>query len=149
MSMDRDDEASRELEEESPEPTELESALVNETLGDVVKQAPLLLDAKTPLAEAIRRMQTEHCGCALVLKGDQLAGIFTERDVLMRVAGHALEMLLHLGVVINLEVIRRVDVPLERVVVDVVLPEVRDHRRLRRDDAGMAGKCRGHDPRGD
>jgi CBS domain-containing protein len=91
MSMDRDDEASRELEEEGPERTEFESALANDTLGDVVKQAPLLVGGETPLAEVIRRMQAEHCGCALVLEGDQLAGIFTERDLLMRVAGHALD----------------------------------------------------------
>jgi hypothetical protein len=76
MSMDRDDETSRELEEEGPEPTELESALANDTLGDVVKQAPLLVGAETPLAEAIRRMQAEHCGCTLVLEDDQLARHF-------------------------------------------------------------------------
>jgi CBS domain-containing protein len=90
MSTDRDDETSREL-EEGPEPTGLESALSNDTLRDVVKQAPLVVDAETSLAEAIRRMQAGQRGCALVLKGDQLAGIFTERDVLMRVAGHALD----------------------------------------------------------
>ena len=91
MSMDRDDEASRELGEEGREPTELESALANDTLRDVVKQRPLLVGAETSVAEAIRRMQAEHRGCALVLGGDQLAGIFTERDVLMRVAGRVLE----------------------------------------------------------
>jgi CBS domain-containing protein len=88
--MDRDDETSREL-EEGPEPTGLESALANDTLRDAVEQAPLVVDAETSLAEAVRRMQAEQCGCALVLKGDQLAGIFTERDVPMRVAGQALD----------------------------------------------------------
>src|SRR5713101_3283716 len=91
MSTDRDDEASRLLEEEGPGPTELESELANDTLSDVAKQAPLVVGAKTSLAEAIRRMQEEHRGCALVVEADKLAGIFTERDVLMRVAGHALD----------------------------------------------------------
>lgn len=91
MSMDREDEASRLLEEEGPGPTELESALANDTLSDVAKQAPLVVGAKTSLAEAIRRMQEEHRGCALVIEADKLTGIFTERDVLMRVAGHALD----------------------------------------------------------
>ena len=91
MSMDRDDEASRLVEEEGPGPTELESALANDTLSDVAKQAPLVVGAKTSLAEAIRRMQEEHRGCALVIEADKLTGIFTERDVLMRVAGHALD----------------------------------------------------------
>ena len=55
-------------------------------------------------------------------------------DLLVRalgVAGDALEVLLELGVVIDLEVVGRVDVPLELVVVDVVLAEVRHERRLR------------------
>jgi CBS domain-containing protein len=91
MSMDRDDEASRLLEEEGPGPTRLESALANDTLSDVAKQAPLVVGAKTSLAEAIHRMQEERRGCALVVEADKLAGIFTERDVLMRVTGHALD----------------------------------------------------------
>jgi 2-oxoglutarate/2-oxoacid ferredoxin oxidoreductase subunit beta len=92
MSLDRDDEASRELEEDTSEPTELESALANDTLRDAINQTPLVVDAETTLAETIGRMQAEHRGCALVLDGGQLAGIFTERDVLMRVAGRALDL---------------------------------------------------------
>ena len=47
------------------------------------------------------------------------------------VAGDPLEMLLDLRVVVDLEVIGGVDVPLEVVVVDVVLAEVRHELRLR------------------
>src|SRR6185369_10225092 len=47
-----------------------------------------------------------------------------------RVARDAREVLFHLRVVIDLEVVGRVDVPLERVVMDLVLPEVGDERRL-------------------
>ena len=92
MSLDRDDEAIRELEEDAPEPTPLESALANDTLRDVIRQTPLVVDTETSLVEAIRLMQAERRGCALVLEGGQLAGIFTERDVLMRVAGRALDL---------------------------------------------------------
>ncbi len=49
-------------------------------------------------------------------------------DLLIRAFGitrHALQMLLHFRVVVDFEVVGRVDLPLERVVVDVVLPEVR------------------------
>ena len=55
-------------------------------------------------------------------------------DLLIRafgVAGDPLEMLLDLGVVVDLEMIGRVDVPPEVVVPDLVLAEVRDVRRLR------------------
>jgi len=92
MSTDRDDEDSRLLvEDESPGPTELESALANDTLTDVVKQLPLVVGPETSLAGVIRRMQEEHRGCALVVDAGKLVGIFTERDLLMRVAGHALD----------------------------------------------------------
>ena len=56
-------------------------------------------------------------------------------DVLVRalgVAGHALEMLLDLGVVVDFEMVGGVDAPPEVVVANLVLPEVRDVGRLRR-----------------
>ena len=72
-------------------------------------------------------------------------------DLLVRalgVARHALEVLLELGVVVDLEMVRRVDVPVELVVVDVVLPEVGDERRLRGGHAGQPTK-HGGGQRGD
>jgi len=47
-----------------------------------------------------------------------------------RIAGDALEVFLDLGVVVDLKVIRRVNVPLERVVLNPVLAGVRDGRCL-------------------
>jgi hypothetical protein len=46
------------------------------------------------------------------------------------VAGHTLEVLFDVGVVVDLEVVGGVDVPVEAVVVDVVFPEIRNKRRL-------------------
>ena len=79
-------------EEECPGPVDLESALLTETLDKVTTQPPLVVDAGATLAETISRMQQGARGCALVV-GDagRLAGIFTERDVLMRVAGHTID----------------------------------------------------------
>jgi CBS domain-containing protein len=80
-------------EEECPGPVDLESALLTETLDKVTTQPPLVVDAGVTLAETIGRMQQGARGCALVV-GDagRLAGIFTERDVLMRVAGHTIDL---------------------------------------------------------
>jgi CBS domain-containing protein len=36
-------------------------------------------------------MQDEEIGCVLVNEGEQLVGIFTERDALMKLAGRSLE----------------------------------------------------------
>src|SRR5262249_33089150 len=80
------DSASRLDEEEHPGPSELESALTYDTLAEVVTQVPIVLDAATSLAETIRRMQQERRACVLLVEDGKLAGIFTERDVLMKVA---------------------------------------------------------------
>jgi CBS domain-containing protein len=40
----------------------------------------------TPVREAVRRMNDEHCGCLLIVEQDRLVGLFTERDLLRLVA---------------------------------------------------------------
>jgi len=87
-----DDEASRVEEEESPGSSDLESALINDTLADVTTQPPLVLDAATPLAEAIGKMQHDRRGCVLAVEAGKLAGVFTERDVLMKVAARPMDL---------------------------------------------------------
>ena len=50
----------------------------------------LTVDATTLLADAVREMDERGVGAALVLSGERLEGVFTERDVLRAVArGHA------------------------------------------------------------
>ena len=46
----------------------------------------------TPLADAIRLMQDQKIGALLVTDGTRIAGILTERDVLMKVAGRNLDL---------------------------------------------------------
>jgi len=48
---------------------------------------PVVLDASSPLREVVRRMRHENAGCALITRDSQLAGIFTERDLVARVIG--------------------------------------------------------------
>ena len=66
-------------------------------------------------------------------------------DLLVRalgVARHPFEVPLVLGVVVDLEVVRLVDVPLELVVVNSVLAVVRRHLRLRVDGAALRVELR-------
>lgn len=86
-----DDEVFDPAEEECPGPADLESALFTETLNNVITQPPLVIETSTTLAEIISRMREEARGCALVTESGQLVGIFTERDVLMRVAGRPID----------------------------------------------------------
>jgi len=91
MSLDND-ETDRVLEEEHPGPHDLESALVTITLGDVVEHTPLLVDVNASLTEVIEAMQDGDRGTVLVVEAGKLVGIFTERDVLMKVAGHPIDL---------------------------------------------------------
>jgi CBS domain-containing protein len=52
---------------------------------------PLCVTRQSSIAEAIRLMQEHHVGCVLVAEANRLVGIFTERDVLNRVAGKILD----------------------------------------------------------
>jgi 2-oxoglutarate/2-oxoacid ferredoxin oxidoreductase subunit beta len=94
MSLDND-ETDRLLEAEHPGPSDLESALVTVTLSDVVQHLPLVIDLNSSLATVIEAMQREDRGTALVVEAGRLVGIFTERDVLMKVAGHPLDLAQH------------------------------------------------------
>jgi CBS domain-containing protein len=50
--------------------------------------SPLVtIESKKSLKEAIAAMQQKQVGCILITENDQLAGIFTERDVLGKVMG--------------------------------------------------------------
>ncbi len=91
--MDFDDEIERALHEENPGPSELESIMAHDKLRNVLSYPALILDSETTLAEAIRQMKEHRRGCALLVRGDgKLAGIFTERDVLMKVAGNQVDL---------------------------------------------------------
>lgn len=50
------------------------------------------IEPSTPLAEAIERMKKDEGGCAIVCEGKRVVGIFTERDLLMKVIGEEVDM---------------------------------------------------------
>jgi CBS domain-containing protein len=47
----------------------------------------VIADAGTSLREIVREMRDRRASCALLTREDRLAGVFTERDVVTRVAG--------------------------------------------------------------
>ncbi|MDO8430885.1 MAG: CBS domain-containing protein [Candidatus Binatus sp.] len=80
------------LDDEHPGPKDLESVLANTTLSEVVSQPALIVNASATLGEAIALMQRERRACVLIEEHGALAGIFTERDVLMKVVGHSIDL---------------------------------------------------------
>jgi CBS domain-containing protein len=89
MSAHDDDHA---LEEEHPGPADLGSVLFNETLQHVAANPPILVEPKTAMAEVLRLMRENRRGVVLVVCDDLLAGIFTERDVLLKIAGNRIDL---------------------------------------------------------
>src|SRR5258708_29428736 len=88
------DDDDRELfDDEHPGPQVLESALAKTALSEVVSRPPLTVAASSRLADAIHLMQQERRACVLVMENDRLVGIFTERDILMKVAGQPLDLI--------------------------------------------------------
>jgi CBS domain-containing protein len=57
-----------------------------QTIGSIMSQAPITVDASQSIYETIETMTQTDTGCVVVSSGGRLKGIFTERDVLTRVA---------------------------------------------------------------
>jgi len=89
---DRVADADRYLQEEAPGPAELGSVLLKETLRDALSNPGLILDEATMLDEALRLMRERRQGCILVTRDGRLSGIFTERDVLMKIVGTKIDL---------------------------------------------------------
>jgi CBS domain-containing protein len=66
-----------------------DASLVREPLGELPVREAVILAAADTVTEAMRAMQREHRGCVLVTDDgtnqSKLVGIFTERDVLLRI----------------------------------------------------------------
>jgi len=87
-----DDESSRVSEEECPGSPDLESVLATESVGNAASHPALLVDATTPLVQVLQLMREGNRGAVLVVSNGTLVGIFTERDVLMKVAGQPTDL---------------------------------------------------------
>ncbi|MGD0673195.1 MAG: CBS domain-containing protein [Candidatus Binatus sp.] len=87
-----DDPRAQVFDDEHPGPI-LESALAHTMLSEVVSQPVLTVSPSTTLADTIHLMQKERRSCVLIMENNRLVGIFTERDILMKVAAQPLDLL--------------------------------------------------------
>jgi CBS domain-containing protein len=71
-----------------PQPTEgLQMRLMQDAVSHLNVTHPVNVQVDDSVARAIELMRQHSVGCALVLDGEKLAGIFTERDALFKLAG--------------------------------------------------------------
>ena len=79
-----------EFEEEWDQPREskeLSEDILNEPIRRLAPRKPVLLHPHSTVGDAVRGMNERRTGCVLILDGDSLVGIFSERDVLTRIVG--------------------------------------------------------------
>src|SRR5262249_57295628 len=65
----------------------LDQDTTREPLRLLGSRSPLCLPPDATLKEAVGLMREHHVGCVLAVEGDRLAGILTERDLLLKMEG--------------------------------------------------------------
>jgi CBS domain-containing protein len=71
-----------------PRPTDgLQKHMMEDGVKVLRLTHPVNVSVDESVARAIELMKEHHVGCTLVLDGEKLAGIFTERDILFDLAG--------------------------------------------------------------
>jgi len=58
------------------------------TVGEIMSKELITVDPQATVAEAATVMGEHHAGSALVMEGDGLLGIFTERDIVRALGEH-------------------------------------------------------------
>jgi CBS domain-containing protein len=61
--------------------------VMEDDLRELEQDETLMVSPTESALEVVRRMKQAQVGCALVLDGDDLVGIFTEHDVLCKMTG--------------------------------------------------------------
>jgi CBS domain-containing protein len=71
---------------------EVPGEMLEAPLCDVPRRPVYIIQPSATVGEVIAEMNRLSIGCALIVEGEILIGIFTERDVLRRVAGTTLDV---------------------------------------------------------
>jgi CBS domain-containing protein len=87
-----DEDLERLFDEECPGPADLGSVLVHDPISNAASFPPIVVEAETSLSEVLRKMREAGRGAVLIVRAGRLAGIFTERDVLLRIAGFPIDV---------------------------------------------------------
>jgi CBS domain-containing protein len=82
-----DDEMSQMYEEESRTKKILDSSTLHKPIKHLRAKKPVTMTPSDTVADAVELMRKKKIGCVLITEKGKLSGIFTERDVLMKVTG--------------------------------------------------------------
>jgi predicted transcriptional regulator len=62
----------------------IEHSLVKDRVAQLSPHAPLVVEVDTPVGDVLKLMVARSIGCVVVVDGGDVAGIFSERDALIR-----------------------------------------------------------------
>ncbi|MBI2871134.1 MAG: CBS domain-containing protein [Candidatus Omnitrophica bacterium] len=71
---------------------DIETVLKEERLRDLELKAAVTVGPDLALTETIAKMQHAHTGCAVVLAQGKVLGIFTERDLVLKVLAKGVDL---------------------------------------------------------
>ena len=80
------------MHEESEHVKVLDSNTFKKPVKNIKVRKPLVVSVGKTLKDAVELMQQKRLGCVLIVKDRKLAGILTERDVLMKSVGSGKDM---------------------------------------------------------
>jgi CBS domain-containing protein len=93
MSEDMIEEEHQIAEKRASDEARLEAAGLQRTIGELsTLQSAITCEPSATVRQAIEIMQRERIGCILVVDQDRLMGVFTERDVLTKVAAQEVDI---------------------------------------------------------
>lgn len=72
--------------------TWVERRLLSDRLSQFLGRKPLCVSPTMPVREALRLLVDNRVGCVVVVEGGKATGIFTERDVLLKIGDKATEV---------------------------------------------------------
>jgi len=93
MSIDGVEEELEIMDERASEPPSVSAEIFRQSIAELCNREVRTLDASASIREAVRVMQEGRFGSVVITDEGKLAGIVTERDVLMKVAGKELSLL--------------------------------------------------------
>ncbi|MEE8335133.1 MAG: CBS domain-containing protein [Candidatus Neomarinimicrobiota bacterium] len=76
-----------------------EAVTLNDPLSVLDLNPPVIVPEGTTIFDAVKRIQNRAVGCVLIVKNSALAGILTERDILLKITGRGLDF--HKAIVDN------------------------------------------------
>ena len=88
MSNDMLDEEMNMMYDEGTKAKTLDSSTFQKAIKNIPFRTPVTLAPQQTVSEALAEMQRKRIGCVLVVEHGKMAGIFTERDVLLKVANN-------------------------------------------------------------